>query len=272
MDHSTPHHLRPRIVFKRAKTCDQLLGCGHARGSVLKPIVCFVGLAAGGLAFALATYALVVVAKARRETPVVIQTALSADTVTLEPADLSRRQLDELLKVEDPAFISHRGVDFKTPGAGLTTITQGLVKIFYFKDFKPGFSKFKQTLIARYAMHPLVTKQDQLKLFLNYAYLGLCNGRQVRGFTAAAKCYYNKPFNRLKEDEYLALVAMLAAPNTFSPVTNPQANKDRVGRIKKVISGEYVPVHHMDIYYGPLDPYTQTALAPASYFATIYKN
>jgi membrane carboxypeptidase/penicillin-binding protein len=267
-----PPHLRSRVVFKRAKSCDQLLGSHLGEGSVLKSLLCWAALGAGALAFVLAAYGVAVVAQARRATPAIIKNALAPEYIKLELSALSRRQLDQLLKVEDPQFVNHKGVDLKTPGAGLTTITQALVKLFYFKDFKPGFAKFKQTLVARYAVHPLVPKQDQLKLFINYAYLGRCKGEPVRGFSAAAGCYYNKPFARLKEDEYLALVAMLAAPDTFSLVANPQANKDRVARIKKVISGEYVPVDLMDIYYGPLDPYTQTALAPASYFPSLYEN
>lgn len=47
---------------------------------------------------------------------------------TLDISDLSAWQLDALLKIEDPAFYRHKGVDLKTPGAGLTTITQSLVK------------------------------------------------------------------------------------------------------------------------------------------------
>ena len=35
-----------------------------------------------------------------------------------------------LIKVEDPDFYDHKGVDFKMPGEGITTITQGVVKNF----------------------------------------------------------------------------------------------------------------------------------------------
>lgn len=272
MNHN-PLHLRSRMISRYEKRHDQLLDpCRLRRGSALKNILCCACLAGAGLALLLLAYCAAVVVTARRNTPRLMREALSAENITLTSAELPRRRLDQLLKVEDPGFLGHRGLDLKTPGAGLTTITQALVKIFYFKEFKPGFSKLRQTLIARYAMGQLVSKQDQLTLFLNYAYLGSCKGSEMRGFAAAAQCYYGKKVVRLKEDEYLSLVAMLASPATFSPVINPQANKDRVARIKKLVSGEYVPAHRMDIYYGPLDPYTQTALAPASYFETIYEN
>lgn len=61
--------------------------------------------------------------------------------------DLDRRQLSILLAMEDPGFYTHKGVDLKTPGAGLTTITQVLVKKLYFKEFKPGLRKIKQILL-----------------------------------------------------------------------------------------------------------------------------
>jgi len=272
MDH-TPLHTRSRMLSKNYKHHDHLLDtCRRRKGSAFKTFLCCAGLIPLALGLALMVYCLAVVAKARRDTPGIIQAALAAEKITLTPVDLPRKRVDQLLKVEDPGFLEHKGVDLKTPGAGITTITQALVKIFYFAEFKPGFAKLKQTLIARYALDRLVSKQDQLTLFLNYAYLGNCKGEPMRGFTAAAQCYYNKKFHRLKDDEYLSLVALLIAPDTFSPVANPQANKDRVERIKKLLSGEYTPVHNMDIYYGPLDPYTQTALAPASYFPSLYEN
>lgn len=261
------------MLSKHFKRNEHLLDtCRRRRPSPLRTFLCWAGLVPLVLGAALLVYCVGVVVKARRATPALMAAALSPEKIAVRPADLPRRRVDQLLKVEDPNFLAHKGVDLKTPGAGLTTITQSLVKIFYFEDFRPGFAKLKQTLIARFAVHPLVSKQDQLTLLLNYAYLGNCRGTPVRGFAAAADCYYGRRLDRLREDEYLSLVALLVAPDTFSPVLNPQANKDRVERIKKLVAGEYTPKHHMDIYYGPLDPRTQTALAPASYLPGIYEN
>ncbi len=86
----------------------------------------------------------------------------------LEVNDLSTSQLNILLKVEDPNFYHHEGVDIKAPGAGWTTITQSLVKMYYFEGgFKPGFLRFnkiRQTLIARFVFNKKISKNDQLKL------------------------------------------------------------------------------------------------------------
>lgn len=67
-----------------------------------------------------------------------------------------------LLKVQDPKFYHHKGVDTTTPGTGVTTLSQGLVKIFYFDEFSPGIKKIKQTLIARFAFDPLTPKKQFL--------------------------------------------------------------------------------------------------------------
>jgi membrane peptidoglycan carboxypeptidase len=159
----------------------------------------------------------------------------------------------------------------KTPGAGLTTITQSLVKIFYFDQFKPGLAKFKQTLIARYALDPLVSKDDQLTLFINYIYLGNVNGKAAIGLENAARAYYRKTLDQLSEEQYLSIIAMIIAPQNFHILDRPAANAERTRRLKQVMVGEYRPKELMDIYYGELAPETQKGLAPASYFPSQYR-
>ena len=189
----------------------------------------------------------------------------AADMV--HPDDLTDERLAMLLAVEDPAFFSHNGVDFKTPGAGLTTITQSLVKIFYFDGFRPGIRKIRQTLIARFALDPLVSKEDQLVLFLNY--IGL--GKGTRGFVQASEYYFGKPFDELTDDEYLALVAMIVAPATFNLEDYPERNATRVSRMKAVIDGDYAPQGLCDLYYGPMDEDIIDRLPRMSYFEKYYE-
>ncbi len=185
----------------------------------------------------------------------------------LSPSDLSPRQIEILLKVEDPRFFDHGGVDFRTPGAGITTITQGLVKLLYFDKFSPGVAKLKQTAIAAYALDPLMGKQEQLRLFINIAYLG----HNVKGFEQAAQSYFHKPFKQLNEEEYMAIVAMLIAPEVFNVQKFPGRNAERVSRIRKVVSGEYLPRGLFDMYYGKVDIEGQKDLPPLSYFESYYQ-
>jgi hypothetical protein len=218
-----------------------------------------------------AIYCVVIVTKARLDTPGIITRVKAGENIKLKLSDFSQWQIDALLKVEDPAFYSHKGVDLKTPGAGITTITQGLVKKLYFKDFKPGFAKLKQTLIARFVLDPMVSKEEQLVLFVNITGLGRCREGFVNGFYDAAGCYFGKKVKDLTKDEYLSLVAMIIAPVNFGLQEHPDANAERVKRIKALLNGKYEPKGLMDIYYGALDKTTQEGLAPASYFEGVYK-
>jgi len=215
---------------------------------------------------------IIIVIKARIDTPVIIGKALKEKNIILEVKDLTKWQLEALLAIEDPQFYTHKGIDLKTPGAGITTITQGLVKIYYFYHFKPGSAKIKQTLVALFALDPLISKDDQSKLFINNVYLGSMSGKPIVGFDEAAKKYYKKTFKNLSKDEYLSMIAMIIAPNTFNIMEKSKANAKRTERIKKVVSGEYRPKSLMDIYYGELDKEEQAGLAPASYYPSLYEN
>jgi membrane carboxypeptidase/penicillin-binding protein len=183
---------------------------------------------------------------ARQRTPEVVRVAAEGP---LRLSDLSAERQQELLAVEDPSFFRHHGIDFSTPGQGFTTITQGLVKIFYFDRFTPGFAKIEQSLIARLVLDPSMSKADQLHAFLNHAYFGTYAGRNVIGFEAASEVYFERSFRSLNNDQYLALVAMLMAPDSLDPIRHRSANRERVLRIKLLLSGECAPKGLRDVAY-----------------------
>lgn len=181
--------------------------------------------------------------------------------------ELSPRQLEILIRVQDPRFFHHKGLDFSTPGAGLTTITQAIVKQLYFNPFKPGIAKVKQSLIARFIVHNFVSKQDQLTLFLNTLFFGRVDGKPVTGLASAAQAYYQCSVNDLTEDQYISLIAMIVMPGTFHLLEHPEWNAARVSRIKSVLAGEYQPRGFMDQFYGELpQEVIDAGLPPASYF------
>jgi hypothetical protein len=101
---------------------------------------------------------------------------------------LSARQIDVLLAVEDPAFHDHGGIDVASPGQGMTTITQALVKFLYFDPFEPGFAKIEQSLIAWLVLDRHLDKQQQLALFLNQAYFGTRDGTDILARTSHTPC------------------------------------------------------------------------------------
>lgn len=226
-----------------------------------------VALIALALLLGTGAYVALIVHSAREYTLNTVLPDYRNTSYPLALSDLSPRQVEILLKVEDPRFFAHDGVDLSTPGAGITTITQALVKHLYFEKFSPGVAKLKQTVIARFALDPLMAKNDQLRLFINTAYLG----PDAIGFAQASEKYFHKPFAELGEDDYIALVAMLIAPATFDVNRYPGRNHERVERIKRVVSGEYVPRGLFDVFYGKLDADIQQGVPPLSYFESYYE-
>jgi membrane carboxypeptidase/penicillin-binding protein len=192
----------------------------------------------------LAYYAYEVIS-ARVSTPRIVQEIRSSGKITLSLEDVPPNRLEMFLAIEDPAFYSHHGMDFMTPGAGWTTVTQNLAKQFYFDDFHQGIMKIKQTLCAWLALDPLVDKETQLTIYLNIAYFG--NG--AYGFNDAAFEYFGKKASALSDEEFLALTACLIGPNELNPRDHPNENAERVRRIQKVLSGQYKPSGLLDITY-----------------------
>lgn len=185
---------------------------------------------------------------ARRDTSALVQEAWEHHGRHLKHTDLSSRKRNILLSVEDPAFFQHHGVDLDTPGAGMTTITQGLVKLLYFPSgFKKGISKVRQNLIAQYALDALVPKNEQLDLLLNIAYMGTKEGRPIHGFSSAANSYFGKEFGALSDVEFQSLVAMLILPNQLAPGT--PAHAERMQHIDAYLSGSYRPKSVLDVEY-----------------------
>ena len=196
------------------------------------------------LLLAFVSYEGFAIARARAKTPQVL-----ALPRPLKLAQVSLDRQAALLTVDDPNFYGHNGLDFGTPGQGNTNLTQSLVKRFYFERFRPGFLKIEQMLIARFVLSPAASKRDQLELFYNYAYLGRKDGRDVIGFPAAARAWFGRDYAALDEDQYLALVAMLIAPDRLDPVRHPGENAERVRRIKALLAARCRPLDKDDLWY-----------------------
>lgn len=180
---------------------------------------------------------------ARQKTEAIFAPYRDPAALPLTWSDLSPWQRDVLIRVEDPAFWSHRGIDISTPGAGITTITQALAKRLYFEKFTPGFAKIEQSLIAVFVIDPVVDKTTQINTFLAVAYLG----EGIIGFEAAARAHFGRPAAALGRDDFIALVASLIGPNRFAPGT--AENAARAARIARLLAGDCRPAGNRDVYY-----------------------
>ncbi|WP_428738793.1 transglycosylase domain-containing protein [Sulfurimonas sp.] len=159
------------------------------------------------------------------------------NSMSLEDLGLNKERQAILVKVQDPTFYTHSGIEWPSPLTS-TTITQSLVKKLFFKKFTKGFKKIEQTLIARFVVTPNIDKDTQLIAFISTAYFGSKDGKEIYGFNEGALAWFHKPLSELSDDEYISLLAMLIAPNKVQP--NTPYMQERVQRIQKVLSGECI--------------------------------
>jgi membrane peptidoglycan carboxypeptidase len=182
-------------------------------------------------------------------TPEIVREAETSIAEPLDPAELPPGRIDDLLAVEDPAFRTHSGIDLSTPGAGWTTITQGLAKDLYFDAFRPGpLAKLEQSLAAL-VLDARTSKDRQLRLFLSRAYLGEIPAGSVNGFAAAARVWIGKDVRQLDRREFLSLVAMVIGPNAYGIADQPKRNAERLARIERLLAGECRPEGWRDVTY-----------------------
>ena len=130
----------------------------YGRKSDMKRILRNVGIAVLGIVLAVCGYYAFTVWQARKATLAIFERLKTDRQLRLTLVDFPDGWLEDLLKIEDPNFYGHNGVDLSTPGAGITTITQGMVKYLYFENFKPGVAKLRQSLIAVFAVNALISK------------------------------------------------------------------------------------------------------------------
>lgn len=162
------------------------------------------------------------------------------------PDALTPAELRQLIRVEDPNFWHHHGVDNETPGAGVTTITQSLSKKLAFDHFKPGFRKIRQTAYAK-GREARLSKRQILALFLDSAQLNLGPKGWIQGMFAASEQLYGKPPAALTKPQWLRLVAALVAPADFHLIgPNPRLD-ERVCRIERLLAGRCQPQGNRDV-------------------------
>lgn len=175
------------------------------------------------------------------------QRALSLISAGKGVAGLGQDQLELLLRVQDPAFYSHQGIDLKTSGAGLTTITQSLAKRLAFDEFKPGLGKIRQTTYA-IALERKLTKAEILTLFLDTVPMGQGANGWTEGFFQASLDFYEKPVEALSRDEFIELISVMIAPSRLNPLTRNSEFIRRVQRIDRLDKGKCIPFNNRDVW------------------------
>jgi membrane carboxypeptidase/penicillin-binding protein PbpC len=165
----------------------------------------------------------------------------------LDGNSLGSARLDALLQVQDPAFRDHGGVDFTTPGAGATTISQSLSKRLAFETFRPGLAKIRQTGYAL-GLEQTLSKDQILALWLDTLEMGNGPSGWMTGFHRASQTLHGRDPADLAHREFLQLVAVLIAPSTFDLTTPDPQLETRVARIQRLLAGQCAPLDHGDVW------------------------
>ena len=152
-----------------------------------------------------------------------------------------------LLKVEDPSFYHNNGIDFSSPGAGKTTITQSLSKRLAFEKFEPGIRKLRQTGYA-VGLNQSLSKDDVLTLFLAESSFRGSDRRWTKSFDAASRRFFGKPLAVLDSKSFALMVASGIAPNEMTPDAPNAKLLERVVRIERLVSGKCKASSYDDVW------------------------
>jgi penicillin-binding protein 1B len=165
-------------------------------------------------------------------------------------AETPRDLVNAVLAAEDHRFFAHGGLDLRAlvraawsnlragkVTQGGSTITQQLVKIRLLSPSRTFVRKLREAWIAA-LVEWRYSKAQILEAYLNEIYLGQRGAVAIRGIGAAARAYFGKEIHQLTLGEGALLAGMARAPNSYSPVVNPdraRARRDTVlNRMRKL--------------------------------------
>src|SRR3989442_1607209 len=147
--------------------------------------------------------------------------------------------LHAVLGAEDHRFFEHGGVDLRgllravwvnlragRVTQGGSTITQQLVKNRLLGSQRTFGRKLREAWLAA-VLEWRYTKEQILEAYLNEAYLGQRGSLAIRGVGSAARAYFRKEVHQLTLAEAALLAGMVRAPNSYSPVLNPDRARQR---------------------------------------------
>ncbi len=136
---------------------------------------------------------------------------------------------------EDRSFYKHRGFDVKAILRALvidvfkgeirqggSTITQQLVKKLYTRGERTFRRKLIELFIAK-EFEKMYSKDQIMEMYLNLIYFG----HGTYGINSAARFYFDCGAEDLTPVQSAVLASMIAAPNRYSPLRNPEESHER---------------------------------------------
>jgi penicillin-binding protein 1A len=165
----------------------------------------------------------------------ILQQIGPATRETIKIREVPKTLTQAFLATEDQRFEKHHGVDYQgilravlsniqagDVVEGGSTITQQLARIVYFNQERTVGRKLKEMLMAQ-KIEKNVDKNTILERYLNLVYLG----SGAYGVADAAWVYFSKPVKDLTLPEMAMIAGLPAAPNDYSPLSNPKIAKER---------------------------------------------
>ena len=154
------------------------------------------------------------------------------DRVTME--QLSPWMAPALLSIEDARFHEHAGVDpvgvlraawNNLRGSELhggSTLTQQLAKNIFLHRGRTLSRKVSEVFYAG-ALERELGKNGLLELYLSEVYLGHSGGLPLYGVEQAARAWFGTSATHLSVGQAAMLAGVIASPNRWSPLKDPQA-------------------------------------------------
>ena len=198
-----------------------------------------------GIALVYGGYLVLRILQERQRMPASIHTILAHADPEIDR--LSPHRIAILLRVEDPTFWTNDGIDLTTPGAGYSTLSQSLGKRIFFTRFNPGLEKIELLALTKFALVSVIPKHEILRAVIATEYFGNDAQGEINGFAEGARRWFGRELNQLSDAQFIALVAMLPAPNALDPARHSQENAERVRQIERLLSGKCVPTGLADV-------------------------
>lgn len=165
------------------------------------------------------------------------------DRALVKLEDIPKPLIDGLLAVEDQQFYTHFGVNpagiaramIQNIRAGRvvqggSTLTQQLVKNYYFSNEVTFTRKFKELIMA-VLLELHYSKEEILQAYFNEVFMGQSGNRAIHGFGLASQYFYGRPLHELDLHELATLIGVNNGPSLYNPIRHPQRalkKRDRV--------------------------------------------
>ncbi|MGP7816029.1 PBP1A family penicillin-binding protein [Niallia sp. 01092] len=140
------------------------------------------------------------------------------------------------IATEDSRFFKHHGIDpIRLGGAvvanvkegfgaeGASTITQQVVKNFFFNQPQKTLSRKAQEAWLAIQLERKYSKEEIFEMYVNKIFMS----ENVSGVKTAADIYFGKSLDELTLPEAALLAGMPQAPNAYNPFNNPERAEKR---------------------------------------------